>query len=210
MNNLKKISAALGVVGLLAFFGPAHASTNLISNGTFTSNAAGWTLSGGCSTAQFISTGGNPNGNIRLDDCGYSSSDSTAAQTVIGLVVGATYTLTWDEKLINNSSGGGFGKSFGVFLGPDGGNALVTNEFLDAIWHTQTQTFVATNATQQITFAAELDTRTTGVTHVTDVSYMLDNVSLTQTVTSTVPEPGPIALLLIGMFGLAINKRRTM
>jgi hypothetical protein len=72
------------------------------------------------------------------------------------LNIGQRYLLSWDQRLLDSYSGSGFGKSFDVFLGPDGGTALLTNEYLNTTWKTMTATFVASASSQLFTFAAEL------------------------------------------------------
>lgn len=169
------------------------AQANLIVNGSFGTDATGWTLGGTGCTAGLFDGSGNPGGSILLNACGEADSNPSVAQTVSGLTIGATYTLQWDEKLHVDTLGGN-GKSFGVFLDNEPNNPIALNEFLDTAWHTVTQTFVATSTTHTIIFAAEVDTRTPGATINSDVSYYLDNVSLT----GNVPEP---SVLLLGMAG---------
>src|SRR5207302_9051162 len=72
------------------------------------------------------------------------------------------------------------GKSFGSFLDTQPSAPLFLGEFTDSAWHTVSVPFVASATTHTVIFAAELDTRTPGVPSATDVSYLIDNVSVIQ------------------------------
>src|SRR5258708_34776494 len=129
-----RFSLALTAAALVLCTAPLHAQ--LVTNGTLTSNANGWTLSGGCVPAAWDGCNGNPPGSILLNSCGEGNSDPAAAQTISGLTPGATYTITVDVQLHVNASRSGTGRSFGIFLDSETGNPLLLTEVLDSNWPT--------------------------------------------------------------------------
>jgi hypothetical protein len=198
---MNRFSLALTAVLLLGA-APLHAQ-NLVTNGTFNTDASGWTLGGaGCTPASFTGGTGNPPGSVLLNECGESDSDPFASQTISGLTPGASYAITVDV-LLETNIGGGTGKTFGIFLDSEPANPLLLTEFLDGNWHTVTVKFVATSTSHTIIFASELDARTPGGPGVTtDVSYFIDNVSLVPSgviATNTVPAMSDPALILLGI-----------
>lgn len=209
-------SLLAAMIALLLCAAPVHAQ--LVTNGTLDTDAAGWTLGGGCGDEAWDGGNGNPPGSIRLNACGESGSDPTASQTINGLVVGATYIIKVDVHLHVDASGGGTGKSFGIFLNNEPGNPLLLTEFLDGAWHTVATSFVAASSSATIIFAGELDARTPGGPGVTtDVSYFIDNISVTlkpAVGASSIPALSQWALMLLGIVlaacaAPAIRKRRT-
>jgi len=193
---MRRIPLLLASIVLLLGAVPLHAQ--LVTNGTLDSNANGWSLGGGCGDEQWDGSAGNPPGSIRLNACGESDSDPAAAQTISGLTIGASYTIKVDVQLHSDASGGGTGKSFGVFLNSEPGNPLLLTEFLDGNWHTVSARFTATSTSATIIFADELDARTPGGPGATtDVSYFIDNISVTQV--GIVPTLSEQALLILGI-----------
>jgi hypothetical protein len=211
MNRFSLVLTA----GLLLGAAPLQAQ-NLVTNGTFNTDASGWTLGGaGCITAAWTGGTGNPPGSVLLNECGESNSDPFASQTISGLTPGASYAISVDVLLEVNASGGGTGKSFGIFLDSEPSNPLLLTEFLDGNWHTVTVKFVATSTSHTIIFASELDARTPGGPGITtDVSYFIDNVSLVPSgviATNTVPAMSDPALIVLGVLlaaGAALVLRR--
>lgn len=195
---MRRISLLLASAALALCAGPLHAQ--FITNGTLDFNASGWNLGGGCGDEAWDGANGNPPGAIRLNACGESDSDPAASQTITGLTVGASYTIQADVQLFANSSGGGTGRSFGVFLNNEPANPLLLTEFLDGNWHTVRANFTATSTSATIILAGELDARTPGGPGIsTDVAYFIDNISVTQTVAGgAIPTLSEQALLLLG------------
>lgn len=210
---MRRISLLLvsGVLALCA--GPLHAQ--FITNGTLDFDASGWSLGGGCGDEVWDGANGNPPGSIRLNACGEPDSDPAASQTITGLTVGASYTIQVDVRLFANSSGGGTGRSFGVFLNSEPASPLLLTEFLDGNWHTVRVNFTATSTSATIILAGELDTRTPGGPGITtDVAYFIDNISVTQVVAGgAIPALSEQSLLLLGIVlaasaALMLRKRR--
>jgi Carbohydrate binding domain len=209
-RNTTRTAIRTALALLLLIAPPLHAQ--LVSNGTLSANANGWTLFSACSDAVWDGTVGNPAGSIRLNSCGQGDSDPTAAQTISGLTVGATYTLSVDV-LLHANIGGGTGKSFGIFLDSEPANPILLTEFLDGSWHTVTVNFTAASSSATLIFAAELDPRTPGgPASSTDVSYYIDNISLTQLSApkppAAVPTLSELAMLMLGILLAAHAVRR--
>ena len=210
---MRRISLLLASAALALCAGPLHAQ--FITNGTLNSDASGWNLGGGCGDEAWDGANGNPPGAIRLNACGESDSDPAASQTITGLTVGASYTIQADVQLFANSSGGGTGRSFGVFLNYEPANPLLLTEFLDGNWHTVRVNFTATSTSATIILAGELDARTPGGPGITtDVAYFIDNISVTQVASGgAIPTLSDQGLLVLGVMlaacaGLALRKRR--
>jgi len=191
--------SASAVLALCA--GPVHAQ--FITNGTLDFDASGWNLGGGCGDEVWDGGNGIPPGSIRLNACGESDSDPAASQTITGLFA--------------NSSGGGTGRSFGVFLNNEPANPLLLTEFLDGNWHTVRVNFTATSTSATIIFAGELDARTPGGPGITtDVAYFIDNISVTQTAAGgAIPTLSEQSLMLLGALlalsaVLVLRKRRAL
>ena len=196
---MRRIRLLLASVVIALCAGPLHAQ--FITNGTLNSDASGWSLGGGCGDEQWDGSNGNPPGSIRLNACGESDSDPAAAQTISGLTVGASYAIQVDVHVHVPASGSGTGKSFGVFLNSEPANPLLLTEFLDGNWHTVSINFTAASTSATIIFAGELDARTPGGPGVTtDVSYFIDNISVTQNVAAgAIPTLSDQALLILGI-----------
>lgn len=191
--TLKPNFLALAVLAGLSF----SAQAEFIVNGTFDTNAAGWTLSD--------EPAYNAGGWVDLNGGGQNWKNPKMSQTVTGLEIGTTYVIRWDQYQIDAYGYDNYGPSLGVFLGSDTNNplALTWSPYIE--WHSFEAMFTATSTSQLITFAAELDPRTPGISHINDVAYSLDNISL------RAPEPSALALLgisLVGMLGL--GKRKLM
>jgi hypothetical protein len=184
---------------LLLCTAPLHAQ--LVTNGTLNTDSSGWTLGGGCGDEVWDGTAGNPPGSVRLNACGESNSDPAAAQTINGLVVGASYTIKVDVHLHVDAGGSGTGRTFGIFLNSEPGNPLLLTEFLDNNWHSVSVKFTAASTSATIIFAGELDARTPGGPGITtDVSYFIDNISVTPVGTaSAIPTMSEQALFVLGV-----------
>ncbi|MDA9857105.1 PEP-CTERM sorting domain-containing protein [Rubripirellula sp.] len=116
------------------------------------------------------------------------------SQTVTGLFVGGKYYLSFDLNLRDLQAGQN--DSFRVLLDSNpiflGGDPLQYS----SAYVRESVSFLATSSTATISFVGQFES---------DVSYNLDNVSLTAT---PVPEPTSLAIFGIGALGMVGTRRR--
>ncbi|NUM33700.1 MAG: PEP-CTERM sorting domain-containing protein [Candidatus Brocadiae bacterium] len=153
----------------------------LITNGHFTSNANGWTWVNVDSAGGWRSSGGYPGGGFIINDGGALGSDPTLYQSISGLVIGATYTISGNYILAHGTP---VSNAFGVQI--DGN---LWQYYVDGSWRSFSQTFVATSTTGTLYL--------TGERNGTDTDPMVDNISLVMT--TPVPEPSSILLSILGL-----------
>lgn len=197
----------------------AHA--NLLTNGSLTgpiANAAvpsGWSVTNGSpdtmdqdhnvgiTNVPFVAApvGPSPDGGTWV---GFGRADGLVesfAQTVSGLVIGNTYTLSW--------YGGNFGAIVGAcptYCGANAIEALIDGTSIgdgglltpDRNWFTQSLQFVASASSVDLEFRLRDNA----------ASYLsIDGISLDGD-TTPVPEPAVLGLLSLSLLGLAVARRR--
>ena len=176
---MKRYIAALTTLILVSLPDRAKAQGNLLFNGGFDTNAAGWTLSDG---SFFISTFGKPSGCVRLDNARPSPSlTPSASQTVGGLVPGAIYTVSGDYLVQGKNYSSAY--SFGVTV--DGVFLFHTEAPTDYNWYRFNSLYTATSSSAVLGLSSRLNG--------TGIPYIIDNIAM-----QVVPEPSSLWLALAG------------
>jgi hypothetical protein len=201
-------------------------STAAAAGTTNRTTITGWTSSNGndggynfvlngataTTTASALRLRGDNNGFTAAPDGGnFFASDplyypGTLSQTVYGLSVGASYLLTFDYALAQQSGYSGVNTAdyWQVGFG-NGAQKTAAMDLADGAfsgWKSASMTFTATGASQVLSFLAK------GSTPGAPPFMLLDGVALNAS--TSVPEPSTLSLLLggIGVAGLAALRRR--
>ncbi|WBA41479.1 beta strand repeat-containing protein [Hymenobacter canadensis] len=175
VNGIATVAASAVNSGSTANCGTAAAgslslaeATSRVTNGTFDTNATGWTATNVDNNGGYFASGGNPGGMFILNDAGSPGTDPTLSQTVTGLMSGATYVLRGNYR--SNYIVGTLGApALAVDLN---GSQLTTFPAVGTTWTPFSLTFTATVASQTLAFRGEING--------TDVDIALDNLRLTQ------------------------------
>jgi len=161
----------------------AIAQGNLVVNGSFDTNAAGWTLTNG---ASYNIKNGNPPGEVDFERFG---GGATASQTINSLSPGVFYTVSGDYRGIApvvTSTNYGFGVSLdGVFY-------FETTAPTNLDWYTFSFLYAATSSSTVLTLS-QIDGN----------FYGIDNIAM-----YAVPEPSAISFILLGSGVLFYVRRR--
>ena len=176
---LPSSTTAIGSAGSVSLWSPATGSANGFTNASPTG------------------------GNFIAADGDYNVAPIT--QTISGLTVGATYTLSFawagaQQSGFTGAISDGWTVAFGSTTEPTISVNVASKGFSG--WMTQTDTFTATSTSEVLSFLA------VGSPAVPPFS-LLANVSLTK---NGVPEPGSLALLVSGLLATAgiVRKRRSV
>jgi hypothetical protein len=197
-------------------------------NTTCTSNLTGWTstcnaANGNCGTSGtvasvlFAGTGGSafnggfglwtvsdsPDGGNYVAIDGDSVYSASISQSIGGLIVGDHYALVFDQAAAQqNSTTGPTTEQWQVTFGSQTQTSPLMNDTSHGFvaWNKVTLNFVATSATQTLTFLA------LGSPHGGPPVVLLDGLSMTET-----PEPQTYALVGLGLAAipLIVKRRKT-
>jgi PEP-CTERM motif len=199
----------------------AHAAAPIVTNGSLTSAIAndgvpaGWLVLEGspdvmdahdnvglANTLRFgASPDASPDGGTWVGLGRYEGYTERFGQVLNGLSVGQTYTVSW--------LAGNFGYTYGSinYLGSNAIDVWLdcasigagATHALGSQWFGEALTFTASAASQQLSFTLATSQK----------AYLsIDGIVVTKGGSTTVPEPGSLPLLGLGLIGLCLVARR--
>jgi hypothetical protein len=198
-----KIAAAL-----FALFAVNAAQADVINNGNFELGSTGWTISGDAALVGQYGGGFNWGGGTVAQDGKYaisfnggdSAPNGQVAQT-FATTAGKSYTLSFDYGTTSPSPQSLNWGIFGVSQSVAVASGLVTDSNPAGLLNTYTFDFVANSASSTLRFTDYSG----NYTYSNDA--LLDNISVNAKA-AAIPEPGSLALLGLGIFGLGVARRR--
>lgn len=175
---MKKNIFLMLLLSIPAFLFSGTGQAQLVTNGTFDSNADGWSSENIDGAGGWRSDYGNPGGNFILNSNGVVATDPTISQLVTGLTPSSLYSLTGDFAGVYTAYGNPDALSFGVYAdgvliasySRPGGENVYGSFSLD---------IYADDSDILLAFKGEMDGD--------DSSYRIDNISL------TLKEPAPVS-----------------
>jgi hypothetical protein len=183
------------IVGLAAAIAissaPAHAQ--LVTNGGFeTGDLTGWTRTAIGTCIDQVNSGSARSGSF-----GFISSPSNSA-CVYSQSIATTAGQQYDFSFWVSNLGGGANSLFEAFW--NGSSVYALTNATASAYTQQFFSVTATSATTDINFVIRFDSN----------FYMLDDVSVVRsTTTTTVPEPSSVTLMVAGLSGIVLMRRRT-
>jgi hypothetical protein len=183
MKSYKALEASMVLTTLVLSCFPqlATAQGNLVFNGSFDTDASGWTITDISSGGGYISSAGNPPGSVFLYNLSIPTIP-TASQVINSLTPGDLYIVSGDYQ-------GAGGKdvtenSFGVAL--DSVFLFETAAPADHNWYNFNFEYTATSTRALLSLEAQIN-------GLGAYSYYIDNISM-----EAVPEPNSLCLIGIG------------
>jgi len=178
-----KTSMVLTIFGLTCISELATAQGNLVFNGSFNTDASGWTLA---NLAYFDNKAGNP-----LPCVDLLGLTAAATQTINNLSSGTTYVISGDYRIYGSSTNPCFGVSMdGVILFQD-----ATQQ--PDIWQSFSIAYTAASSSATLSLAR---------INAAGIDCDIDNIAI-----YAIPEPGSLCLLGVGGMISAIffrNRRK--
>lgn len=191
-NDRKRFALVFGSVLVSLLYANLASAAQLVTNGTFDTGTAGWTISQDDGFT-WSSNEGNSGGALILNNG--PGPVPQALQMISGLVVGANYEITLDARTHYNCCNSAVTPGAGVSIDGHQFDFTIQNQ---QPWTQYKFDFQYTGFSNNLILSAQRNG--------TDSDGMFDNVSIT----ASVPEPETYAMLLagLGLLGGIANRRK--